>query len=131
MTLANVFASGVDHSLCSNVEFHLPGNLGSTALRGLRRICDATRLVVWFILGLGLSGDVVCAARYAITELFTAGKQKVWAPNTRYIASRPSRDVSLNLSAEAPLHVIISLSDRYQPLVSGWYGSAIQSPKKL
>lgn len=57
MTLANVLASGVDHSLCSNEEFHLFEHLGTIGLRGLRRICDAMRLVAWFMIGPKLSDE--------------------------------------------------------------------------
>ena len=86
ITLANVFASGVDHSLCSNVEFHLPGHLGSTVLRGLRRICDATRLVVWFILASELSDSNCLYRRICNTVTFHSGETK--RPGPKHILLR-------------------------------------------
>lgn len=73
---------------------------------------------------------IIRIIRYTTMELFAAGKQNDRAKHSFYCLA-PSRDVSLNLSAEAPLHVIISLSDGYRPLVLRWYGSEIQALKTI
>lgn len=119
MTLANVFASGVDHSLCSNVEFHLPGHLGSTVLRGLRRICDATRLVVWFILASELNGSNCLYRRIYNNGTFRGGETKRPGPKHVLLRRAKSRCFSQSLRGSSATRDH-TLSGCYQPLVPGW-----------